>query len=89
MNCKKGNFNRAKLEKRIREIEEAIGEYFRELEDNDNKEASVQAVKAEELKAKLQWLKDKGEESRALLKRLIDSGESQISLTDPDSRGTD
>ena len=86
VNSKKRNFNRAKLEKRIKEIEESIERYFRELEDNDDKEASVQAVKAEELKAKLQWLKEKGEEYRALLKRLVDSGETQISLTDPDSR---
>ena len=86
VNSKKRNFNRARLEKRIREIEESIERYFRELEDNDDKEASVQAVKAEDLKAKLQWLKEKGEEYRALLKRLMDSGESQISLTDPDSR---
>lgn len=86
VNGKKRNFNRAKLEKRIREIEESIERYFRELEDNDDKEAAVQVVKAEELKAKLQWLKEKGEEYRALLKRLVDSGESQISLTDPDSR---
>ena len=54
VNGKKRNFNRAKLEKRIREIEESIERYFRELEDNDDKEASVQAVKAEDLKAKLQ-----------------------------------
>lgn len=86
VNSKKRNFNRAKLEKRIMEIEESIERYFKELEDNDDKEASLEAVKAEELKAKLQWLKEKGEEYRALLKRLIDSGEGQISLTDPDSR---
>lgn len=86
VNCKKGNFNGAKLEKRIREIEEVIEEYFEELEDNDNKEASIEAVEAEELKAKIQWLKEKGEECQALLKRLIESGEIQISLTDPDSR---
>jgi len=73
VNCKKGNFNRAKLEKRIREIEEAIGEYFRELDNNDEG-------------GRVQWLKDKGEEYRALLRRLIDSGESQISLTTVDSK---
>jgi transposase len=86
VNCKKRNFNQAKLEKRIREIEESIEGYFKELEANDNKEGSIEAIKAEELKAKIRWLKEKGEEYRALLNRLIDSGEIQISLTDPDSR---
>jgi transposase len=86
VNCKKRNFNRAKLEKRIREIEEAIAEYFKELEDNDDRESSVNALNAEELKAKIQWLKKRGEEYQALLQRLMESGESQTSLTDPDSR---
>jgi hypothetical protein len=86
VNSKKRNSNRAKLEKRIREIEETIEEYLKELEANDKREASVETRKAEELKTKIQWLKDEGEDYRALLSRLIDSRESQISLTDLDSR---
>ncbi len=47
-------------------------DYIRE--DNDNRESSVNAVKSEELKGKIQWLKGKGEEYRALLKKLVESG---------------
>jgi hypothetical protein len=46
--------NRDKLEKRIREIKAALAGYFRELEGNDDRESSVNAVKAEGLKAKMQ-----------------------------------
>lgn len=86
VNCKKRNFNREKLEKRIREIEEEIDKYFKELEENDEKESSVNDLSAEELKKKIEWLREHGEEYKGLLQRLIKSGESQISLTDPDSR---
>ncbi|MBM3120438.1 MAG: IS1182 family transposase [Chloroflexi bacterium] len=86
VNCKKRNFNRAKLMKRIKEIEEEIERYLQELEENDAKEATVNGVSAEELKAKIEWLHKQGKQYRELLRRLIDSGESQISLTDPDSR---
>lgn len=85
VNCKKRNFNRAKLMKRIKEIEEEIERYLQELEENDAKEATVSGVSAQDLKAKIEWLKKQGKEYRELLQRLIDNGESQISLTDPDS----
>lgn len=86
VNCKKRNFNRAKLQKRIKEIEEEIEKYFTELEDNDTRESAIGVVSAQELKAKIQWLKERGDEYKQLLKQLIESGESQTSLTDPDSR---
>lgn len=86
VNCKKRNFNREKLEKRIREIEEEIDKYFKELEENDERENSVNDLSVEELKKKIEWLKQHCDEYKGLLQRLIKSGENQISLTDPDSR---
>ncbi len=71
VNCKKRNFNRAKLQKRIKEIEEEIEKYFTELEDNDIRESAIGVVSAQELKAKIQWLKERGDEYKQLLKRLI------------------
>jgi transposase len=86
MNCKKRNFNRVKLLKRIKEMEKEIERYLQELAENDAKEAPVSGVSAKDLKAKIEWLHQQGEQYRELLQRLIASGESQISLTDPDSR---
>lgn len=86
VNSKKRNFNQDKLQKRLKEIDEQIETYLKELEDNDNEESCVGRVSAEELKAKIEKLKQRGEDYQELLKRLTDSGERQISLTDPDSR---
>lgn len=86
VNSKKKNFNEAKLKKRLKEIEEKIDGYFKELEDNDNREAHVKSLDAQELAEKIDLLKKRREEYHELLRKLKESGESQISLTDPDSR---
>ena len=61
-NSKKRNFNEAKLQKRLKEIEEKIEGYLRELEENDSREAGAPAVKKEELEAKVELLKERGKE---------------------------
>jgi len=40
LNSKKRNFNQQKLKKKIKEIEEKIEDYFKDLEENDVKELS-------------------------------------------------
>lgn len=85
-NSKKRNFNEAKLKRATREIEEKVREYLAELDDNDKREAGVKSPGAEELKAKIEILRDRRGKYQGLLKELRASGESQISLTDPDSR---
>lgn len=85
-NSKKRNFNEAKLKKKVKEIEERIEEYFKELEENDERETSISRITKEELKTKIQLLKGRKDEYKELLKSLKESGETQISLTDPDSR---
>jgi len=86
VNSKKRNFNEAKLKKAIKEIEEKVDGYLAELEDNDQEEAHVSRPDAEDIKAKVMMLKERGRKYQELLKALKDSGETQISLTDADSR---
>lgn len=86
VNSKKRNFNEATLQKKLKDIDEKIETYFEELEKNDNSEADASSDDVRELKKKIEILKDRKEEYQKLLKRLKESGESQISLTDPDSR---
>lgn len=86
VNSKKRNFNEAKLKRAIKEIDERVDGYLAELEDNDQEEAQVSRPDAEDIRAKVMMLKERREEYRGLLTRLKDSGESQISLTDADSR---
>lgn len=86
VNSKKRNFNEATLQKKLKDIEEKIETYFEELENNDDSEANISPCDAKGLKKKIEVLKDRKEEYQELLKKLKESGESQISLTDPDSR---
>jgi DNA repair exonuclease SbcCD ATPase subunit len=86
VNSKHRNFNEKKLKKELRGIEEKIEGYLRELEENDEKEFGVSSPDREELEARIEELKEKKGEYKELLEKLEDSGESQISLTDPDSR---
>lgn len=86
VNSKKRNFNEATLKKKLKDIEEKIETYLVELENNDNSEANVSSHDAEGLKEQVEVLKGRKEEYQELLKKLKKSGESQISLTDPDSR---
>jgi hypothetical protein len=60
--------------------------YFKELEENDNNESDVKTSDLEDLKAKIELLKKRKEEYQKMQNRLKESGEPQISLTDPDSR---
>ncbi len=86
VNSKKRNFNEAKLEKAIKEIDEKVDDYLAELEDNDQEEAHVSRPDAEDIRARVMMLKERGRKYRELLARLKESSETQISLTDPDSR---
>ena len=86
VNSKKRNFNEAKLKKAIREIDEKINGYLIELDDNDKEEAHISRSDAKDIKAKVMMLKERGRKYRDLLTELKDSGETQVSLTDRDSR---
>jgi len=86
VNSKKRNFNEAKLKRAIKEIDEKVDGYLAELEDNDQEEAYVSHPDAEDIRARVMMLKERGRKYRELLAELKDSGETQISLTDADSR---
>jgi Transposase and inactivated derivatives len=83
VNSKHRNFNEGKLKKKLKGIEEKIEGYLRELEENDEKESGVNSPYRQELEAKIEELKERRGEHQKLLGKLEESGESQISLTDP------
>lgn len=86
VNSKKRNFNEAKLKRAIKEIEDKVEQYFKELEDNDKEEACITHCSTEDIKKKIKMLKERKDRYQGLLKELRESGETQISLTDPNSR---
>lgn len=86
VNSSDRNFSQTKLQKRIKEIEEKIEKYLVEMDRADEEEGDSNQVSAEDLKEKIARLKERKGRYGELLKELERSGESQISLTDPDSR---
>jgi transposase len=86
VNSSDRNFSQTKLEKRVKEIEEKVGKYLADLDRADEQEGEAKEVGAEGLKKKIEKLKERKGRYGELLKELERSGESQISLTDPDSR---
>jgi len=79
-------FTQAKIQKSIKEIENHIQEYFDELDKNDDDESGIKSFSDKELKEKIKSLTDKKEEYQKLEEQLKNSDQTQICLTDPDSR---
>ena len=86
VNSKKRNFNEDKLVKKLKDIEEKIEAYLKELEENDKEESSVKQPDARDIKEKIRQFEERKSEYQELLKKLEETGETQVSLTDPDSR---
>ena len=87
VNSKDRNFTDKKLQERIARIDARIEEYLRELEESDGKEDAVGGEKsAEEVAKIITELTERKEVYQAYAEELSQTGGSQKSLTDPDSR---
>jgi transposase len=87
-NAKDQNWSQSKLEKQLKRSEEKLEEYMQALEQADAQEALVsKSPTAQELKDKILKLKERQTKVGQRLEKLQQSGESQLSATDPDSRG--
>jgi transposase len=78
-NSKKNNFNQAKIDRHIAYIDNKIEEYTRALAENDGDNQKI-------IKEEIRKHQERKEGYRELEKKLQESGESQISLSDPESR---
>ena len=85
-NSKKRNFTKAKLQRQIQETDKKIDEYLKQLDEEDQREADVKNPTAEELRKKIEWMKQNLNKYLALQQEMEKTGQTQISLTDPDSR---
>jgi transposase len=80
------NFTNRKLKRTMKDIDKKIDAYLQELDENDAKEPEERKLTAEELKEKIKTLRERMKKYRGFQKHMEESGETQISLTDPDSR---
>lgn len=84
VNAKDNNFTQSKLDDRIKRLNEHIVIYMDELDNYDNEEG--RKFSRTELQRKLAISKERKERYEAYRGQLEQSGETQMSLTDPDSR---
>ena len=86
VNSRDRNFTKRKLERLNRRAEKKIERYLEELDEADEQEQDSEKPTAEELREKIEWLKRRKEVYAELQEQMDESGESQVSLTDPDAR---
>lgn len=85
-NSKKNNYNPKKLERHLRYLDEKIEGYLKELDDHDRIESPDRQPDAREITERIQQLKDRKEKHQQYMRKLKQSGENEISTTDPDAR---
>ncbi len=83
---KKKSFSAKKIKRHQKYIDEKIDSYLKELEENDTSEETHRDPTAEEVKDKIKELRERRQKYEELEKELKESGQKEISLTDPDAR---
>lgn len=86
VNSSDRNFTDTKLKRRMAEIEANIGRYLTELDTADRQEPATAQSKKVRLNDKIAAMKSQMATLKEIEAKLIETGETQISLTDPDSR---
>jgi transposase len=86
VNSSKRNFTEKKLRRMLKEIDGKIDQYLKQLDQQDKQEAGQRGLSPEQLKEKIERYKERREQYEQLKSNLEQSGESQVSLTDPESR---
>ena len=82
-NSKKNNYNPKKIERHLNYIEEKTNEYLKQLDVTD---ASDESIKISGVAEKLERLKTNKLKYELLQKQMDETGEPQVSTTDPDAR---
>jgi transposase len=87
VNNRDKNFTRAKMERRMAQIEESVARYLQQLDTADRQEPSeALKTKTERLKEKIEKLKEEMRRLVGLKAVMLVAPDQQISLTDPDAR---
>ncbi len=87
VNNRDRNFTRAKMERRLAQIEDSVARYLHQLDSADRQEPSVAlTTKTTRLTEKIARLQQEMKRLEALDARMRETPDQQISLTDPDAR---
>ena len=86
VNNRDRNFTKAKMKRRLQQIDESIERYLGQIASADRQEAAVAKDKAQRLEDKIATLKKEMARLKKLEARMLQAPGQQISLTDPDAR---
>jgi len=86
VNTRDKNFTKAKLKRRLAQIDESIERYLHQIASADRHDTEVAANKSARLKDKISALEKEMDRLKKFEVRLLGEPDQQISLTDPDAR---
>lgn len=86
VNSRNKNFTRAKMKRRLEQIEKSLDRYFSQLDSLDRQETPVAEEKITRIDDKIAALKKQMRQMKVLEVQLHEAPDKQISLTDPDAR---
>jgi transposase len=87
VNSKSNNLNEKTVALRLKQTDEKIAEYLKELDRNDvNDLEEDENTKTDELKEKISQLEEKKQQYEQIQTQMKATGQREVSLVDPDSR---
>jgi transposase len=86
VNARDKNFSKAKMQRRLAQIDESIERYLGQIESADRQDPGQRSDKVDRLQDKITALKAEMQRLKKLEARMLDAPGQQISLSDPDAR---
>ena len=86
VNNRDRNFTKAKMKRRLQQIDESIARYLSQMASADRQDAGNAKQQSERLQGKITKLKEEVKRLKAFEKEMLSRPDQQISLTDPDAR---
>tara|TARA_B100000925_G_scaffold287383_1_gene266577 strand:+ start:720 stop:1967 length:1248 start_codon:yes stop_codon:yes gene_type:complete len=87
VNSRDRNFTRAKVKRRIEQIDASVARYLSELDSSDRqRQSEVTEARTTKLREKIDTLRSEMQRMQVMAKAVAAAPDQQISLTDPDAR---
>ena len=87
VNSKSNNLNEKTVALRLKRTEEKVAEYLRLMDENDKTDSGKdESLKVDALKEKISKLEEKKQLYEQVQNQMKETGQREVSLTDPDSR---
>jgi len=87
VNNRDRNFTKAKIARRMKQIDESVLRYLHQLDSADRQEPSqAQQMKMDRMQEKIIRLREEMARLKGIEQQMLESPDQQVSLTDPDAR---